>query len=114
MTTKNPLAIGNVTSGTRTDVLPGQMVTIRRVDKEGREIGPPIVFQRTTRPYVDDLCDAYNAHRTRDDVEWYVTEGGELKIGVPSGFTANLTKQIKRNMEQERREWIYNHRARQG
>lgn len=108
MTTKNPLATGNVTSGTRANVAPGQMVTIRRV-KDGVEIGQPIVFQRTTRPYVIDLCDAYNAHKTRDDVEWYVTDTGELKIGVPSGFTARLTKEIKENQERERREWIYNH-----
>ncbi len=38
-------------------------------------------LQRRGGTYAQDLADSYNARRTRDDVEWYVNEAGEVKIG---------------------------------
>jgi hypothetical protein len=107
--TSNPLKMTASGRATR-EPLQGDMVTIRRVNKDGQEIAPPLVFQRTARPYVQDLCQAYNDNSLRDDVEWYVTEAGDIRIGTPDGFTARMTRDLKRGRERERQEWIRNHR----
>jgi len=38
-------------------------------------------IHRTGRSYAHDLADVYNSRRTRTDVEWYVSDAGEIKIG---------------------------------
>jgi hypothetical protein len=39
-----------------------------------------ITINRTSRPYVYDLCDAYNAARSNHSVLWIVKANGELGI----------------------------------
>lgn len=43
---------------------------------------------RTNRPYVYDLCDAYNASRSdtakANKLEWFVDKSGGLQLGKPA------------------------------
>lgn len=64
----------------RREPQPGETITIPIKTMDGKDIGRTLVFTRTNRPYVDDLCDAYNANRTRRDVEWFVNTNGEIKL----------------------------------
>ncbi len=83
---------------------PGDIRVIHAKDNHG-QITKTFTLERTSRPYVYDLCDAYNAARTRDDIEWYVTPAGELKIGEPREFTAKHTRELERESEIERDRW---------
>jgi len=40
-----------------------------------------ITITRTTRDYVYDLADAYNASMPQGEVEWYVDSTGNMRIG---------------------------------
>ena len=65
-----------------------------------------LTITRTTREYVHDLCDAYNAARSDDamarGVEWYVTPAGELRIGSSADASRRITRQIESRLETER------------
>jgi hypothetical protein len=87
--------------------MPGETVTIRPRGSDGKETGEVMTFTRTNRPYVYDLCDCYNAYRKRDDVEWYVTEAQELKIGRPSGYVSQSLRADKERAEAERKRADY-------
>lgn len=63
---------------------PGDTKTIVAKDPKTGEVVRTYTLVRTERPYVYDLCDAYNGSRTKADVEWYVTHTGELKLGEPA------------------------------
>lgn len=70
--------------------------------------GEPKTFtvNRTARPYVDDLCDAYNAKRARRDVEWFVDHSGSMRLRDAPGFEAANTRRIVEVRERERDEWL--------
>jgi hypothetical protein len=74
--------------------------------------GRTITITRTARPYVQDLCDAYNTALTRDDVEWFVTDIGELKLRDRPAWTERHTKDLDRHAERERQEWLRNNKSR--
>jgi hypothetical protein len=75
---RDGLAMVNTGRGAR----PGEIVTILVRDDKGREIADPIVFMRTDREYVHDLCDAYNARRRNEHAPfWYVDHAGNIKPG---------------------------------
>ena len=79
--TNNPIRSGTASvSMGRSEPRPGETITISIKTMDGKDTGRSLVFTRTDRPYVEDLCDAYNANRTRKDMEWYVTASGELKL----------------------------------
>lgn len=90
---------------------PGDVRTVPIKDfKTGADTGRFLVITRTHRPYVEDLCDAYNAARTNPNVEWYVTERGELKLGTPERVAIGHTRALDRQAEDERQRWIARHR----
>ena len=75
-------------STTNRDVSPGETVTIRVKDGDGKDTGEPIVFIRTNRAYAYDLADAYNARRkTRHSPYWYVDAQGNVRPGDPPRHT---------------------------
>jgi hypothetical protein len=98
--------------GTRGDARPGETITIRPRSADGKETGDVLTFTRTDRAYVYDLCDCYNAHRKRADVEWYVTDAQELKLGRPAGYVADSMRADKQRAEAERQAWLRNYRDR--
>lgn len=66
------------------------------------------MIERTGKPYVYDLCDAYNARRTRDDVEWTVSHSGELHMQFVK--SSQRTKdELDRRAEEKRQTWIHRH-----
>jgi hypothetical protein len=69
----NPLTDRTATTDTRI-LLPGDERTV--VTKDGRSF----TIVRTSRPYVWDLCDAYNEALTRPELEWRVDVAGNLKL----------------------------------
>lgn len=78
------------------------------------EIVKEYTLTRTARPYVYDLCDAYNnsmseAARQRGAI-WIVTHGGELKLTDSDEFHRWNTRNMARKGESERQEWLRNHR----
>lgn len=77
---------------------------------ETRMIGKtdPIPVTRTAREYVYDLCDAYNAVRTRQDIEWFVHDG-QLHLGTPLNASLETSKRIERDKEAERDRWKRKH-----
>lgn len=91
---------------------PGDTRTIHAKDKATGEIIKTITVHRTNRPYVEDLCDAYNAAMDegakRRGLAWYVTNAGELKLGDHEAFTRWNTKRMKAEAERQRQEWIRN------
>lgn len=62
-----------------------------------------------TRPYVHELCAAYNAARRRDDVEWFVDSSGNLRIGDAPGFIRENNRRIDQTKESERARWMRNY-----
>ena len=87
------------------DILPGETRTIFAKDKRGNVIKTITVF-RTTRPYVEDLAEAYNNARTPEaisrGVQWYVSPAGELRIGDNRRWQREHHKTIEQHMEAER------------
>lgn len=63
-----------------------------------------IPVTRTNREYAYDLCDAYNANRTRDDIEWYVHDG-QVLLGTPLRAGLETSRRIERDKEAERTRW---------
>lgn len=91
---------------------PGDVRIVEVKDRNG-QVTKTITIHRTDRAYVYDLCDAYNAARTRQDIEWYVSAAGELKLGEPGDWTRNHTDHLARKAERDRQEWIRNNRPRE-
>src|SRR5687768_16681917 len=60
--------------------------------------GDAITVIRSSRPYVFDLCDAYNAANRREEIEWRVDAAGALKLG----YRADWSRQNARLQEQRR------------
>jgi hypothetical protein len=73
-----------------------------------------VTLTRTARPYVYDLCDAYNdglsAEREARGIRWQVTQAGELKLGFPEEFTNHNTHAMKDRAERKRQDWLHRHR----
>ena len=94
-----------LTTGGGGDLKPGESRTILAKDKQGN-ILKTMTLYRTTREYVYDLCDCYNAHRTEEakerGVEWYVGPSGELKIGDSAAWSRHHAKQAEGRNETER------------
>lgn len=83
---------------------PGETRTISIPNDKG------ITITRTNRPYVHDLCDARNAANKREDLEWYVSPNGELRLRYTATFEAENTRRIAERYEVEREEWKRAHR----
>lgn len=62
----------------------GEMRTFSARDRNG-DVLKTITVCRTDRPYIYDLCDAYNEARDASSIdrglEWYIGANGELKLG---------------------------------
>lgn len=76
-----------------------------------QDTGRFLKITRTDRPYVEDLCDAYNDARTNPNVEWYV-HNGQVLLGTPDRIAIDRTKALSRQAEDERQRWIAQHRSR--
>ena len=74
----NPLDGPSTQQGMR--MMPGESRTFSySVDGQPKTI----TIHRTTRSYAQDLCDAYNANRSRDDVEYVVDGTDQIKLVKP-------------------------------
>lgn len=86
----------------------GEQRTWHAKDKQGN-ITKTFTLTRTARDYVHDLCDAYNAARSRDaierGVEWFV-HNGALLIGHSSDAMRQNTKHIESRTETERARFV--------
>lgn len=109
---RNPLDDGEGGGGSRGTggpMQPGDVHTIHAKDPKTGEIIKTFTLQRTARPYVYDLCDAYNAERSdaviRNGGEWYVTPHGELKLGDSSHWTSRRTRELDAQAERDRQLW---------
>jgi hypothetical protein len=75
-----------------------------------RNTGKVIEIVRTTRDYVYDLADAYNAAMSgaarERGLEWYVNPAGELKLGDNASWARAHTKNIERCNEAERARFL--------
>lgn len=87
---------------------PGETKVIHVKDKATGAITKTITLHRTTRPYVEDLCDAYNDAMSESARQrgllWYVANG-ELKLGDHLDFNRWKTGQIEAQTERERQDW---------
>lgn len=101
----NPLTMDRpASSGGNGPMNPGDIRTVVAKDPKTGEIIKTIHIRRTAGDYVYDLCDAYNAARTRDDIEWFVANG-TLHLGAPNAWTARRTKIMEANAETRRDRW---------
>lgn len=91
---------------------PGEQRIIHARDKPGGEIIKTIVIKRTDRPYVQDLCDAYNEANTNPEIEWFVAENGELKLGERFDTQASRARQLAERTERDRRRWVAEYEGR--
>lgn len=66
-----------------------------------------------SRPYVYDICAQYNDARTRSDVEWFVDNAGNLRLGDAPGFSRENQRRKASIDEAERSRWMRNHRNNQ-
>lgn len=66
---------------TRGQLAIGDTRTITATDPKSGEVVKQYTLVRTSRPYIYDLCDAYNASGKGG---WYVDHAGGLKIGDPA------------------------------
>lgn len=84
---------------------PGDVLTIPVRDNIGGII-KTIQIVRTSRDFVFDLCDAYNAARSDDaldrGIEWFVGPGGELKVGIADSWSRSNRRQVESRAETER------------
>lgn len=88
MTNKSNRLMGDDGGSTGRDAHPGEIVTIRVKDSDGKDTNDPIVFTRTHRDFAYDLADAYNARRKSEDSPyWYVDSIGNIKPGDPPRHT---------------------------
>lgn len=91
---------------------PGEKKTWTVKDKDTGAVVRTVNLTRSNRPYVYDLCDAYNDSMAADAVargcRWEVMPNGELKLGYPQSFTDENTTKLKAEAERERQQ--YNHR----
>ncbi len=83
---------------------PGDVRTMNAKDKDG-SILRTYTLTRTTRPYVEDLCDAYNKDLGDSPIRWVVTPGGELKLTHDLNWSRHNLAETKRTMEAERRQF---------
>lgn len=83
---------------------PGESRTVSTKD------GKIVFIHRTDRPYVEDLCDAYNDAMAEDarqrGLRWQIAHNGELRLGFPDEVTRANTKRIERDRETERSRFI--------
>ena len=73
------LSDGDGNSGRRMQI--GDRKTLVARDKDTKEVIRTYTLIRTPRPYVFDLCDAYNDGRPGP---WQVDHAGNLRIGDPA------------------------------
>lgn len=106
----NPLLNGPSGTGGNGPLRPGDVRIIHAKDKNGNII-KTYTLRRTERPYVEDLCDAYNEGLGHDGPRWFVAENGELRMGFPQEFSVALTKELERKAEGERRRWVSRQQA---
>lgn len=82
--TSNPLTMARPAfAGYAASMNPGESRTYTARDPKTGDVVKEITIHRTTRDYVYDLCDAYNAARLYADTEYFVLNG-EVKLGLPS------------------------------
>ena len=88
--------------GGTTFMRPGDTRTMNARDKDG-SITRTYTLTRTTRPYVEDLRDAYNKDLGDSPIRWVVTPGGELKLTHDLDWSRKHLAETKRAMESDRR-----------
>lgn len=106
--TTNPIAKrrdtggGNASSNFNRELAVGEQRTWHARDKQTGEITKTFTLTRTTRDYVYDLCDAYNAARSPNaGGAWHVV-GDELRFGDPRWRNEEQWAECKRRNE----EWL--------
>lgn len=65
-----------------------------------------VTIERTARSYADDLCDAYNAAKRREDIEWYVAASGDVRLRDVPAWSVHRIKHTDRKREDQRQEWM--------
>lgn len=97
---RNPLDDGNSPTQSGRMRL-GDIRTVIRPDGTG------IVIKRTSRDYVYDLCDAYNARlsENRNDIEWAVDQAGGLYLCDRQHWTSQRTKEMEGAYKADRERW---------
>lgn len=109
----NPFTIDRPASGGGNGPMkPGDVRTIQPKDPKTGEITKTFTLHRTDRPYVYDLCDAYNDARTRFDIIWIVAANGELKLVDDLDWQRSRTEEISKRHERERQECSRNNQLR--
>ncbi len=103
--TNNPLN-GPGSGGQSGKMKPGDTKTITARDRETGEVVKTMTLHRTTRRYVDDLCDAYNADRFSEDLEWYVDGAETLRLGTPHSTVMKRLGYSAANAENSRERWL--------
>ena len=102
----NPFRDAGGGSGGNGPMKPGDVRHLHARDKKTGEITKTYTLHRTDREYVHDLCDAYNAGLDRADVEWAVTDNGELKLhNKPDTLAAEYALNARRQ-GRDRDEWM--------
>lgn len=94
-------------------MMPGEVRTFNGFDRSG-QIVKTVEVRRTNRPYVYDLCDAYNkamrSDAKRTGARYEVNHAGELQLTFPRKFSEDLTLELDANRERERRDWQHRQR----
>lgn len=108
----NPLG-GSGGTGDDGSLRPGESRSYTAKDKKTGEEARQFTVHRTDRPYVFDLCDAYNASLKPEarerGLQWRVLPNGELKLEFSDEAARKITKQIEIDLETERSKWIRRH-----
>ncbi len=86
----------------------GETRTILDKNRDGN-VRRTLTLVRTTRRYVDDLCDAYNAARTSDDFEWYVDASENLRLRDIPQVSVNRARRTEADREADRKRWVREH-----
>ena len=108
---RNPLDTEGPSPVGSTNLRLGDTLTYTAKDRDTGQILRNVVLHRTGRPYVYDLCDAYNDSRSPDalakGLEWEVMPNGELHLCFPQSFTDKHSKDLEAKAEADRRQWIH-------
>lgn len=84
-----------------------------RTVEMGKGSGRFTTIIRTEREYIYDLCDAYNAVLTRDDLEWSVVDrekGKDLILRERGDFARAHSRAIAQSAERDQKRWADQHK----
>lgn len=101
----NPFLTEN--TATASHLREGDTRTVLVRDKDG-SVTKTVNIHRTSRPYVNDVVDAYNMARSRQDIEWIIGADGNPHMQFLQA-PKKLTEAMEARNEADRQKWAHRH-----